>query len=1015
VAIAPTNNNGQGFVGLDFNRSGGYVPPDTSGAAGPTNYVETVNQTVAIFSPKATGATVTTAALSTFWFTTGGLAHADSGSGLSDPVVTYNDQIGRFIVGDQDVNFNTHVSTFDIAVSKSSSPSTLGTADWAFYRIVTTESGFDADYPGNFGSNKDAFVVTLNMFGVTGGGHCQIVSVNNTDLANGVSQSSLNVFRNDLNDFSDRPTVMHDSVVGDPMWLITEHGNNTSIDVIKMSGVLSTTATFAYTNLAVTPYSGVVAPLNPSGTTITTNIDSRIQKAGEWNKVIVAAHSVSATSTEDDAQWYAIDVSSGTPALKDQGRVSAGNRTYVTYPSIDINSTGTIGMTYMKSGTDTSTDYMSMYITGRASSDPAGTMEASVLVPAGTGQSNYSDFTSGGRAGDLSGINVNPSDGSFWAANEFANTEATANWGTAVANFTVSNPLPSADMAVTATGPSSVTAGTNATYTITITNNGPNAAQGVVLSDTLPAGSTFVSMTQTSGTDTFTFGQSGGSVTETATANVASGSSDTFSLVVSAPASLANGAAFNDTASVTASNPDPNTANNTATVTGSIVNTNPNADLAVSLSGPASANEGDTVTYNITVSNAGPSNAAAVTLTNTLPSILSFKSATTSQGTFSVSGGVVTFSLGTVAASSSVTASVTAQAIEDGSVSDTASVSSSTPDPNTANNSASAATAFAEPAISVSGSIRTRSTTLTNFQTATFTHASAVEPASAFTATIDWGDGTTSAGTITLSGTTYSVTGSHTYSSGGRHTITTSVRESGNSPVQEAGDKIGDDSPGSKAPEDRDVVRLPEAERFVSQVYLDLLSRPVDPAGLAFWSEQINTGISRSQVITAIGESIEYRSDLVQGLYLRYLKRPADPSGLAAFVGLLGAGATVEQVEVALTRSDEYFQDRAGGTVDGFLSALYQDVFQRGVDSTGQTAFTRMLAAGATRAQVVSAIFGSEEFRQLQVGAYYQTFLRRTADPGSLASFAKWVFDGARDQDVIAAILGSDEYFAQGG
>src|SRR5262249_18384118 len=80
VTIAATNNSGQGYAALDFNHSGGYVPPDTVGAAGPTNYVETVNQTVAIYSPKATGASSTTSSLSTFWFTTGGLAHADSGS-----------------------------------------------------------------------------------------------------------------------------------------------------------------------------------------------------------------------------------------------------------------------------------------------------------------------------------------------------------------------------------------------------------------------------------------------------------------------------------------------------------------------------------------------------------------------------------------------------------------------------------------------------------------------------------------------------------------------------------------------------------------------------------------------------------------------------------------------------------------------------------------------------------------------------------------------------------------------
>jgi uncharacterized repeat protein (TIGR01451 family) len=67
------------------------------------------------------------------------------------------------------------------------------------------------------------------------------------------------------------------------------------------------------------------------------------------------------------------------------------------------------------------------------------------------------------------------------------------------------------------------------TYTITITNNGPAAAQGVVLSDTLPAGSQFVSMTKTAGTDSFTLNQSGGSATETATANIASGNSDTLS------------------------------------------------------------------------------------------------------------------------------------------------------------------------------------------------------------------------------------------------------------------------------------------------------------------------------------------------------------------------------------------------------------------------------------------------------------------------------------------------------
>ena len=396
VTIAASNNGGSGYAGLDFNGSGGYTPPDTNGAAGTSAYVETVNQAVALFPNKATGASPVTVPLSTFWFTTGGLAHADGGSSLSDPIVAYDDLIGRFIVGDQDVNFSTHVSRFDFAVSKTGTPASLSSADWTFYQFNTTEAGYDADYPGNFGYNNDAFVFTLNMFGSTN--HAMVVSVNQADLAANVVPASLHAFKNDINDGSLRPAIMHDSVAGDPMWLVTEHGDNKSIDVIKMGAVLSTTATFTYTNLAVTPYSPAVHPLNPNGTAITTNMDSRIQKAAEWNQTLVASHSVSVSSTEDDAQWYAVNVSGTTPVLASQGRVSGGNKTYVTYPSIDVNSTGQFGMSYMKSGNDTNSDFLSTFVTGRNPGDAAGTMQTPVIVPAGTGLANYKDFSSGGRA-----------------------------------------------------------------------------------------------------------------------------------------------------------------------------------------------------------------------------------------------------------------------------------------------------------------------------------------------------------------------------------------------------------------------------------------------------------------------------------------------------------------------------------------------------------------------------------------------------------------------------------------
>src|SRR5262249_56532966 len=62
----------------------------------------------------------------------------------------------------------------------------------------------------------------------------------------------------------------------------------------------------------------------------------------------------------------------------------------------------------------------------------------------------------------------------------------------------------------------------------------------------------------------------------------------------------------------------------------------------------------------------------------------------------------------------------------------------------------------------------------------TFTHAAGTEPAGDYTATIDWGDMTTSAGTVTQPGgpgTDYTVSGSHTYAEAGAFPIAVRVTE----------------------------------------------------------------------------------------------------------------------------------------------------------------------------------------------------------------------------------------------
>jgi len=288
--------------------------------------------------------------------------------------------------------------------------------------------------------------------------------------------------------------------------------------------------------------------------------------------------------------------------------------------------------------------------------------------------------------------------------------------------------------------------------------------------------------------------------------------------------------------------------------------------------------------------------------------------------------------------------------------------------------------------------------TATNVTVATFTDADPNGTAGQFKATITWGDGTApSAGTITVSGNTFTVAGSHTFVAPGRYTVSVAIQDSG----------------GSTAAATSKAVVGSLNERFVSQAYLDLLQRPVDATGLQVFGAALDAGLPPSQVSQGITSSQEYRTDLIAADYQLFLHRTADLPGLGNFLNFLGTGGTDEQIAVILTGSAEYFQNRGGGTNDGFLTALFQDALARPIDAGGRTGFDQQLAGGVTRAQVASAIFGSTEYRQDLVGSYYLRFLHRPADSGGMANFIAVLGNGAKDEDVIAALLGSGEYLAR--
>jgi uncharacterized repeat protein (TIGR01451 family) len=115
----------------------------------------------------------------------------------------------------------------------------------------------------------------------------------------------------------------------------------------------------------------------------------------------------------------------------------------------------------------------------------------------------------------------------------------------------------SADVSVTnADSPDPVQVNQNITYTLTARNNGPSTATNVQLTDTLPAGVTFVSATGPRG-----FGCTGTTTITCPLGSMINGQTITITIVVT----VTQSGTVNNTATITSAENDPNPANNSAT------------------------------------------------------------------------------------------------------------------------------------------------------------------------------------------------------------------------------------------------------------------------------------------------------------------------------------------------------------------------------------------------------------------------------------------------------------------
>ena len=257
----------------------------------------------------------------------------------------------------------------------------------------------------------------------------------------------------------------------------------------------------------------------------------------------------------------------------------------------------------------------------------------------------------------------------------------TAN-NSASASVTIQAP-PSANLGLTMTAtPNPVVIGKNLSYTITVTNAGPDAATNTQLSDTLPANTSYVSSNFSVGSCTFATAKLScglGTLAVNATAQV------TLVLTSSATGTLTN------TASVSATESDPVTTNNSAS-TSVVVQAPPapTANLGLTISAtPNPVVTGANLTYTMTITNAGPDPASNIQLTNTLPANTTHVSSSASQGSCNFATGTLTCPLGTLAANANAQVTLVLTSSVAGTLANTASVSATELDPVTTNNTSS--------------------------------------------------------------------------------------------------------------------------------------------------------------------------------------------------------------------------------------------------------------------------------------------------------------------------------------
>lgn len=581
----------------------GVIASDNSGAAGPDHYFQTENYAATIFD-KTGNVVLGPFPTPAFWNGFSSPSNTCSAS-LSDMVVLYDHDAQRWFVSKFAAVGNSDGTTSwyqCFAISTTTDPT------GQYYRYVFAIDPADwNDYP-KFGIWPDAYYMTANnRFDVNNAtppiAHF-IVAFERSAMLAGQTAREI-IFKIDNNglrahilpadwDGKTPPPAGSPSYLARPLDInMGWPGSAMEIWTAQVNWTAGTGVLSLQDTLPQNPFNSAICNLSQDcipqpGTT--QGLDPlafgmmmyrlAYRNFGD-HESLVFTQTVEADDFDDHAgiRWYELRRSGGGWSIYQQSTFAPDSE-HRWMGSIAMDRFGNMAMGYNVSSSAT---YPGIRIAGRLPNDPLNQMTEALILEPGLGSETGTVFFA-----DYSQTTLDPLDDcTFWYAGTYQ--PVTANnqrfsWATKIGSFRF--PTCAADLSVTKTrAPSgAIEAGTNATYTVTVANNGPADAGNITLADTLAAGSGFVSVSAPAGWNCITPqpGQSGPVTCKAA--SLANGASAIFTIVASVNCSTPDGAMISNTAGVSAETPPDNTpANDTQGVSFTVFNPVPVVNTSVAL------------------------------------------------------------------------------------------------------------------------------------------------------------------------------------------------------------------------------------------------------------------------------------------------------------------------------------------------------------------------------------------------------------------------------------------------